>query len=203
MRSRRQGFSLVEVVVSAGILAMLISLTASALSVSARSTKYDLARTEATSQARKIMQQLSRELAGAGGHEGGTDLCTPSRAAGAVNATSITFSTRTGLSGVEANDWTTPITYRLVANGDAAGDNDDDDRDGVFDEQRLERVQNTFATTLDESVTLFEIDRDAGSDMITITLEVSRPYQIAGVVQGGQDWVRTRLVTNVYVRNRT
>src|SRR5690606_20124167 len=98
-----------------------------------------------------------------------------------------------------------PITYQLVTNGDTPGVGDDDDGDGVFDERRLVRVQAGQTVALDESVTVFDIDRAAGSDMITITVEVSRrgTPRVAGVVQGPQDWVRARMVTNVFVRNRT
>lgn len=117
--------------------------------------------------------------------------------------TTITFVERVALTGVEATDWASDsITYRLVQNGDTPGDGDDDDGDGVFDEQRLERVSAGRTVVLDESVTLFRIDRAAGSDMITITLEVSRPYKTAGLTAGPEDWVRVRTVTNVYLRNR-
>lgn len=201
--SRRTGVSLVELVVAAAILATLLLFLGSAVDQSARSSRFDLARSEAMTSARRILQQLTRELGTSGGHENGGEHCAPGRNVAAAGLTQLTFAMRTGLSGVEAGDWSTPITYRLVPDGDTPGNGLDDDRDGVQDEQRLERVQDGQTVVLDESVTAFTIDRALGSDVITITLEVSRAYQTAGLVQGPRDWARVRLVTNVYLRNRT
>jgi type II secretory pathway pseudopilin PulG len=202
-RTSRHAFTLVELVVSAAVLSAVLLLLGSALNTSAQVSRFDLARAEAMSQSRKVIQQLTRELSSSGGHEGGTDRVTPTRAVGGAGLTTITFAERIALTGVEANDWSaTPITYRLVANGDTPGNGVDDDRDGVTDEQRLERVSGGQTVVLDQSVTLFTIDRALGSDMITITLEVSRPYRTAGVATTATDWVRVRTVTNVYLRNR-
>lgn len=201
---RRRGFTLVELMISTAMITTILLILSTLVHESATATKADLARNEAMAAARKIIQTIARELSASGGHEGGSDHVTPTRAAGGT-ADSITFAMRTGLTGVEANDWGSPITYQLVATGDTAGDNDDDDGDGIWDERQLRRVQDAWVTVLDESVTLFTIERAAGSDMITITVEVSRfatPPR-TGVVQGPQDWVRARLSTNVFVRNRT
>lgn len=201
-RTAARGYTLLEVVVSAAILMMILIVVTTTLDQTATVARFDQSQNEASTAARRIMGQMTRELADAGGSNG-IDHTSPDRATGASVGTAVIFKQRREITGVDATDWPgEQITYRLQDDPqDTAGNGLDDDKDGVIDERQLVRLQNGTPTlVLDPSVTLFRIDRPVGSDVLTITLEVSRGWQRKVVQQG--EWARTRLVTNVLLRNR-
>lgn len=214
MVKQRAGFSLLEVVISVAIFTSIMLMLSYAVQANARQTNVDMAQFEASAAARRIMQQIVRELQDTGAHSGGADKITPTRAAGGSNVNTLVFRRRIAMTGNEGTDWeANPITYQLVTSpGEVPGDNDDDDRDGVFDERRLVRshaaILGGAQMTMDDSVTLFRIDRVVGSDLVTVSLEVSRGYARKGQSTLARDtlqlneWARARLVTNVLLRNR-
>ena len=114
IRSARRGFTLLEVMISIGLLLLMMLFVAYALQASARATRYDLAYTEASASARKILQQIVRELSSSGG-SGGVDYVDPSRASGGTQST-LTLSVQTHVGDIGNVDgvWSTPITYGLT-----------------------------------------------------------------------------------------
>lgn len=196
-----RGYTLLEVVVSAAILLMILVVVTTTLDQTATVARFDQAQNDASSSARRILGQMTRELADAGGSNG-VDHCSPDRATGAAVGTAVIFQQRRQITGTDATDWPdAAITYTLQDDPqDAPGDGIDNDKDGVIDERQLVRTQSGSTLVLDASVTSFRVDRAVGSDVLTLTLEVSRGWQRKVAQQG--DWARTRLVTNVLLRNR-
>jgi hypothetical protein len=202
--SRTRSFSLLEVTVASSFLLAILLVASTTLQQTGTAAKFDQAQNEAASAARRILGQMTRELADSGG-AAGIDHVSPDRATGAAVGTGVIFKIRTQLTGVDAVDWPDPQIFYVLQDDPTENPANaiDDDKDGVIDERRLVRIQANVnggqPVVMDPSVTLFRIDRPPGSDVVTITLEVSRGWQLR-VAQPGQ-WARTRMVTSVSLRN--
>ena len=217
----RRGFSLLEVVISTSLLVFIMLIVAIAVQNNAEQSRFDLATNEAAAAARKIMAQISRELSNSGGELGGIGetVTPPFGAGGTINGTAhsvfprmfngsdnnFRFRARETVVAV-GSTWGPEISYRLenrLPITEASFDDGiDDDKDGVIDERALVRVQAGVPdVVMDNSVTTFRIDRTGGSDVLTVTLEVARGWQLKPITDP-RDSARVRLVTNVTVMNR-
>lgn len=199
----RTGFTLIEVVISAVLTMIVVLIVGAAIDVTARQTRAEVARLETAAAARRILQQVERELGDAGGDlDAAVDYVTPSRAAGGANLTTLRFRQRRALTGVLATDWPEPeITYALVAApGETFGNGTDDDADGVVDERALARTQGGTTVVLDEGVTRFLVNRAAGSDVVQVTLEIARGHERRRVTTN-EGAAITHLTASVLMRN--
>jgi type II secretory pathway pseudopilin PulG len=202
----RRGFTLVEVTVVTAIFIGLMYVISTVLDSNAKATRFDVASNDAANVTRRLVRQLCAELVNSGSDDD-TDFMTPTRAAGsgtdsdtgellAVN--SITFQVRSGVTGDPATDWGPAITYALQAEeGETAGNDVDDDKDGLTDEQALVRTQGGATVVLARNVLAFEIKRAAGSDAIQVLITTGRAYELAA----DPDPVTRSADTTVYVRN--
>lgn len=209
MRTTRQGLTLVEVVISLGILLGIMLVVTATVGETASLTAQENAFADAARETRGLLQQVVRELSDSGFHAAGLDhVVVPGRGVTTANGSSLDFQRRIALSGVETTDWegytssvpvTTAPNVRIVydltaAPGELPGNGVDEDRDGLVDEQRLRRrrMQGTNPLTgsqsviLSEAVTLFRVDRVAGSDLITVTIETGRSFAGKGKAEAAR-----------------
>ncbi len=196
---KRRGLTLVEVVVSTAITAVMLLLLGQVLHGNANATRFDLATTEAGAGARKAIRRLAEELANSGADDTAAHV-TPNRTDGTTTPVQvITFQPRIGVTGDAVADWGTSITYQLQDSpGEIPGNGLDDDRDGVTDERALVRISGAITIAIDHGVTAFEIERAPNTDAIQIRITVARGY---GLSTDAIPVTRT-ISTTIRVRNR-
>lgn len=203
----RRGFTLLEVTIATSIFLMALVLVSVTLQTNADQARFDTAMSEATMGARKVLQEMTRELTESGADATGEKCSLGST--GAANVTSgVTFQMRQNIPATGNATWGSAITYSLQQDGTeiygVSGNGLDDDNDGVVDERALVRSQaGTPTVILDPGITFFRLDRDAGSNCVTITVEVSRGYErkkkVAGTATG--QWARVRMTGSVMLMN--
>ncbi|RMG12935.1 MAG: hypothetical protein D6731_12965 [Planctomycetota bacterium] len=169
MRSR--GVSLLEVVISAGLLLVISAVVLSSLGPVQRTATESMSSAGMDEDAARVLTALVRELRQSGHDIDGTDriaLPPPGRIAetrGTRPVDLLRFQRRTGL-----DSWTPPITYRAVPNGSFAATTPPEPR------YRLERVDGVGGVVrLLQSVRSLRVERDAATGLIGIRLEIARP----------------------------
>ncbi len=158
-RRIQRGYTLVEVLVSSSILAVLLVATAGVTTVMQRTTAATVIRSDVQRSARRVLAQIRSEVRQSG-WEGSTDRVAAPLSDG-VSTSVLTFQTRTGLGDGE---WSNSITYQLSADGVFK------DAPGTPARYRFVRVSNGLSVDLAANVTAFSCVRDSGSDTIRITL---------------------------------
>ncbi len=196
-RTLRADITLIEVVVSTGVLLLLMALLGSMVVESAAQSSYDLNAASLDQQGCDLVQRLTRELSDAGGDAGGDYLTTHPRATGGTSA-NVVFQQRLALTN-QASDWGPSIEYLLQPeSGEDPSDRVDNDGDGLVDEQNLARVQGGSTITLARNVTSLSFARAAGSDALSLSLTLAR----SGKLGAERTVLQRQFDTVVKIRNR-
>ena len=169
---RRSGFTLFEVAVAV-VVGMIVALGAwMLLDRSASAVRSGMESVYLDSTLQRVLLRVAHELRDSG-TDGTVDHAISHPRVSTTTLGSVTFETRVGFAGTTA-DWSTPITYQLVDSGsEAVGNGVDDDGDGVVDEGRLVRIQDSETLSIAEDVTGFLVARVAGEDVIRVTVTAS------------------------------
>ena len=175
-KSRVYGFTLIEMTVVAALFVIVFSAIWQTFGNASAVISASLWETDLDTALRKVVVRLAEELVDSGLDTDGTDYVTSHPATATTTLPFITVQKRVALTGDPAADWSTPITFALGASpGETAGNSIDDDGDGLIDEQCLIRTQDAVSRMVADGVTGFSVSRNAGENLITIQLSMSRP----------------------------
>lgn len=169
---RRAGLTIIEVVISSTILALIaLAVGYATLPLSRASSEItilmDMDRTAAN-----ILDQVRRELRQSGWD--GTVAAEPAMFGETAldddglddGGTQILFQRREG-----PTTWSSSITYRRTTASPSVYTG----VPGTINRYKVERVQNGLVTTIGEDVSNLTFARPAAGDTITVTLELTRP----------------------------
>jgi hypothetical protein len=202
------GVTTLEVVMAAVIFAIIILVVGAMLRAQADDLRSTLVKQEMEGSMRRLLDDLTREIADAGPDR------VPTHPRSATTARSdIRFSKRMTLeSPTGAGDWSREITYELgPGSGGGRQENPnnkkDDDGDGLVDESWLRRRETGSGVpsggqpgsgsiwhAVGDDILALTFRRVANTDYIEITLEVGRKV--------GEQVERRTLSTRVFLRNR-
>ena len=187
-RKNQKGFTLIEVVISAGILAIMMVVVYALLASSTRSFQQQSVQVWLDGNARDQCDRISRELLDAG--RSTLFPLNPN------NSTTLSFQRVTGFTG-GALVYGPVIQYSWVLDPAETDNGVDDDGDGLVDEGRLIRTEAGQTVILIRDALQedgLQFTRLAGQDSVNITLTLQR--------RDGSRTVVTRVATTtVRLRN--
>lgn len=162
------GMTLLEVVVSAAILAALTLMLVLAFVPLQRATVDGGVAQDMERVARKVLTEIRRELRSSGYDAASVDQVTsPSTPAGApTTATVLTFRKRRGLLD---SDWSGAITIQRVADGTFSG------VPGTINRYKVTRTEAGLVVDLAKDVSELSFERPGNSSTVIIRLELTRP----------------------------
>lgn len=158
--TRTRGMTLLEVVISAAILAGLTLTLALAFVPMQRATTDGAVAQDMERLARKVLTEIRRELRSSGYNRTGVDQIT------LPSPNEIRFRKRRG---PEETDWSAEITIARVADGTFTG------VPGAINRYKVTRSEAGLAVDLAKDVSELTFERPAGSNTVIVRLELTRP----------------------------
>jgi prepilin-type N-terminal cleavage/methylation domain-containing protein len=145
MKTRmKAGFTLIEIMISVAVLAILVTGLYAALSASQTVYTNGVTRQEIQDRVRRALNDISMELRQA---SAGTGAAITFGTAGSGGDESVTFSMCTGFTAGAAT-YGSPVTITTI-NGDSENDNGlDDNRNRMVDERKIVRTQTGVPTKM-------------------------------------------------------
>lgn len=135
--NRRTGFTLLEVMISIGVLSLLVIGIYSALAASQNLYATGVTRQEIQDRVRRALNEISIELRQG---SSGTGAAITFGTAGTGGDESVTFCICTGFA-AGAPTWSAPITITTIVGDDETDNGADDNRNRMTDERKIVRTQ--------------------------------------------------------------
>lgn len=219
MKNRQAGVTMLEVIIAAVLLAGVFAMTFAILGSSSESAARAQIQLELEDRARRVITEITQDLrqtAGSRLQSGGTTI-----SQGTATYTDLQFRlptldnttfTTSAWSADQNAYWTRQVRYRLVMDtGEGtAGDNIDNNTNGVIDEQAIQKVEQTVTSggaavgnavtsvicrDVQEGGLVFQYPatgQGAGKVSITLTLEKRDPRFKTSITKTVQTFVDMR-----------
>jgi prepilin-type N-terminal cleavage/methylation domain-containing protein len=194
--NRRRGFTLIEIMISVAILAILIAGIYSVMASSQNLYSAGMTRSEIQERVRRALAEVAEELRQA---NSGSFVPITFGTVGAPADDSVTFQTCTGFAGGVAT-WSAPILFTTITSDGETDNGLDDNFNKLVDERKLVRTQGARTRVLADNVQQGSL-RFTPTTVAGLVTSVRVELTIEGVDDKGRILTATDRVT-VELRNQ-